>query len=49
MYLFRCALLHFERIFGHLKVQNNYKVPCTAQWPEEMWGLKLGTKDLVTF
>ena len=41
-YRFRC-LFTYKEIYGNLLVKQRYVVPWSIDWPEDMWGLKLGT------
>lgn len=40
--LLKAALLRYKEIYGHLVIMGKFIVPCDDQWPEEMWGIKLG-------
>ena len=40
-YHFRC-LFAYKEIYGNLLVKQKYVVPWSIDWPEDMWGLKLG-------
>ena len=36
------ALAIHKRILGNMTVKHRFVVPSSKEWPEEMWGMKLG-------
>ena len=37
------ALCRFRELEGHMSVPRKYSIPNSADWPEDTWGMKLGT------
>ncbi|GMF43325.1 unnamed protein product [Phytophthora lilii] len=37
------ALESFRRVNGHWRVPQKFVVPCEESWPEQSWGMKLGS------
>ena len=40
----RAALLAYQEVHGDLEVPYAFVVPSEAPWPEEVWGMKLGSR-----
>jgi hypothetical protein len=40
----RAALLAYKEVHGDLEVPQAFVVPSDAPWPEEVWGMKLGSR-----
>jgi hypothetical protein len=40
----RAALLAYREVHGDLEVPQLFVVPSEAPWPEEAWGMKLGSR-----
>jgi hypothetical protein len=38
----KAAFLQYKALFGDLLVPDIFVVPVTEDWPEELWGIKLG-------
>jgi len=38
------ALINYKMLNGHLMVPAHFIVPCTEDWPEHLWDLKLGVR-----
>jgi hypothetical protein len=38
----KAAFLQYKSLFGDLLVPDIFVVPVTEDWPEELWGMKLG-------
>jgi hypothetical protein len=38
------ALLAYKEVHGDLEVPQAFVVPSEAPWPEEVWGMKLGSR-----
>ncbi len=36
------ALLRYKELHGHMRVTRSFVVPWSRDWPEELWGLRLG-------
>jgi hypothetical protein len=41
--LLREALLRYKEIYGHMVVMKSFIVPFDNSWPDNMWGIKLGS------
>lgn len=39
----RDAFLRYKELNGDMLVQYKFIVPCSPDWPDEMWGMKLGS------